>query len=333
MSEWSFSKGLHDLGNGCWGYILPDGSWGYSNAGLIEDGGKTLLVDTLFDLKLTGEMLDTMRRAVPAAKQIETLVNTHANGDHTYGNQLVEGARILTTANADTDMGHSPPDRVADMLDQSQEWGEGGAFMRKVLGAFEFRGITLTRATDTFEGALDLSVGNKAVRLVDVGPAHTRSDVLVHVPDDRIVFTGDILFADAHPAIWAGPVRNWIAACDLILSWDVDVIVPGHGPIVGKAAVRDFKAYLEYIWFETSKRYEAGMHWRDAAFDIALGEFSHWRDAERMIVNVMAIWGELSGTRPEVPPQELWTLMARYFKSHEERRVAACGCAEPGHCH
>src|SRR4029453_10746080 len=73
------------------------GGWGWSNAGLVVDGDSTLLVDTLFDLKLTGEMLAEMKRRVPAAGTIDTLVNTHANGDHTFGNQLAQGARIVAS--------------------------------------------------------------------------------------------------------------------------------------------------------------------------------------------------------------------------------------------
>ena len=97
MSKWQYTKGLHDLGNGCLAYLQPDGGWGWSNAGLIVDGGENLLVDTLFDLELTREMLDQMRDKVPSASKIKTLVNTHANGDHTFGNQLVAGAEIITT--------------------------------------------------------------------------------------------------------------------------------------------------------------------------------------------------------------------------------------------
>ncbi|MDB5430819.1 MAG: fold metallo-hydrolase [Caulobacter sp.] len=336
MADWAFNKGLENLGNGCWGYILPDGSWGYSNAGLIEDSGETLLVDTLFDLKLTAEMLQTMRDAVPSAKRIGTLVNTHSNGDHTFGNELLKGSRILTTSSIDADIEHVLPSTLADMLDRWQEWGEGGAFMKQMFGPFEFRGITLTHATETFEGAMNLKVGDKDVRLIDVGPAHTKSDILVHVPADKVVYTGDILFAGAHPAIWAGPVANWIKACDLILSWDVDTIVPGHGPIVGKQAVREFKAYLQYVWDETKKRYDAGMTCLDAAFDIAMGDFDNWGDAERMVPNVMEIWGELSGTRPAVTREELWGLMARYYKQRGARReaaTAACGCGDVNHRH
>ena len=97
MARWQFTKGLHDIGNDCYAYLQPDGGWGWSNAGLIVDGKENLLVDTLFDLRLTREMLDAMRDAVPAARSIRTLVNTHSNGDHTFGNQLVDGAEIITT--------------------------------------------------------------------------------------------------------------------------------------------------------------------------------------------------------------------------------------------
>src|SRR5579885_3409535 len=107
MSDrWRYTKGLHDLGNSVYAYLQPDGSWGWSNAGLITDGGQSLLVDTLFDLKLTREMLDAMRRATPAAARIGTLLNTHSNGDHTYGNQLVEGAEIVASSACAEEMRH-----------------------------------------------------------------------------------------------------------------------------------------------------------------------------------------------------------------------------------
>jgi cyclase len=77
--------------------LQPDGSWGWSNAGLITDGEASLLIGTLFDLQLTQEMLDTMHRSVHAASHIDMVVNTHANGDHCYGNQLVADAQIIAS--------------------------------------------------------------------------------------------------------------------------------------------------------------------------------------------------------------------------------------------
>ncbi len=76
-----YTKGAHQVADRVWAYIQPDGGWDRSNAGLIasRDGATSLLVDTLFDLTLTGEMLDALRRATPAAERIGTVVNTHAN--------------------------------------------------------------------------------------------------------------------------------------------------------------------------------------------------------------------------------------------------------------
>src|SRR5262249_31147077 len=71
--RWAYTQGLHDLGNATYAYLQPDGGWGWSNAGLIVDGDEALLIDTLFDLRLTGEMLDTMRRQAPAARHIGTV--------------------------------------------------------------------------------------------------------------------------------------------------------------------------------------------------------------------------------------------------------------------
>src|SRR5260370_7737799 len=81
MSKWSYTKGLHDLGNSVYAYLQPDGTWGWSNAGLITDGEASLLVDTLFDLKLTQEMLNTIRPSVPSTTRIHIVVNTPATVD------------------------------------------------------------------------------------------------------------------------------------------------------------------------------------------------------------------------------------------------------------
>ncbi len=97
MSNWKYTKGLHDLGNSVYAYLVPNGSWGWSNAGMITDGEASLLVDTLFDLPLTQEMLDTMRKLIPAASHIDMVVNSHANGDHCYGNELVSDSRIIAS--------------------------------------------------------------------------------------------------------------------------------------------------------------------------------------------------------------------------------------------
>jgi cyclase len=284
----AYVKGLQEVGDGLYAYLQPDGGWGWSNAGLVADGESTLLVDTLYDLELTEQMLQAMRRAVPAAARIDTLVNTHANGDHCYGNQLVEGARILASERTAEEMPELPPAAMAALLEQAPAMGELGAFFQRCFGAFDFKGIELALPDQTFNGELALNVGDRALTLIEVGPAHTRGDTLVHAVDDGVLFSGDILFSRAHPIAWAGPVSNWIAACDRILELNVEVIVPGHGPLAGLDAVRELKAYFEYL-------HEAeGMTPLQAARSISLQRWADWGEPERVVVNIASIYGELS---------------------------------------
>jgi glyoxylase-like metal-dependent hydrolase (beta-lactamase superfamily II) len=161
--RWQYAKGLQDLGGGSFAWLQPDGSWGWSNAGLVTDGEASLLVDTLFDLGLTGEMLAAMRDASPAAHAIDVLVNTHANGDHCFGNELVEGAVIVASTACAEEMGEVPPAMLAALVQNADELGAGGAFFREVFGAFHFDGIALTPPTETFEGRQMRRVGDKDV--------------------------------------------------------------------------------------------------------------------------------------------------------------------------
>jgi cyclase len=310
MANWRYTKGLHDIGNGLWAYLQPDGSWGWSNAGLIVDGEQTLLVDTLFDLKLTAEMLADMRRSVPATAHIGTLVNTHANGDHTFGNQLVDGAEIIATLGTQDEMHEDHPARYHTLMANAHQLGRGAQFLAELFKPFDFTGITVTKPHRTFSGEIDLKVGDKAIRLIEVGPAHTKGDTLVHIPDEKVVFTGDILFNGGTPIAWAGPVSNWIRACDRILAMDVDVVVPGHGPIADKQAVRDMRSYLEFVTDETRKRYDKGMSAREAAFDITLGRFAEWGDAERVVVTVRTLFEDFKGERIEPDIMELFEQMS-----------------------
>ena len=321
MAKWQYTKGLHELGNGLYAWLLPDGGWCWSNAGLIVDGDRTLLVDTLFDLHMTGEMLDAMRDAVPAAKRIGTLVNTHANADHTWGNQLVREAEIIASTGCAEEFDHFTPELFLGLLGQADEPGALGEFLKHCFSPFDVRGVELTPPTTTFSDEKTLQVGDKTVHLYNVGPAHTRGDVLVHVPADRTVFTGDILFVGGHPVIWDGPIDNWRKACDRLLALDVDVIVPGHGPISGKDEVRRFRGYLDEIEYETRKRFDAGMDELTAAKDIALANYEDWNDAERVFANVASLYREFRGipAGEGMTPVEVFAGMADLFKHQQAK--------------
>jgi glyoxylase-like metal-dependent hydrolase (beta-lactamase superfamily II) len=306
-----FTKGLHDLGNGAYAYLQPDGSWGWSNAGLVVDSGESLLVDTLFDLKLTTEMLQVMKAVEPrAAARIKTLVNTHSNGDHCNGNELVSGAEIIASRATAEEMKREGPQRLAAFKKSAAQMGKAGAFFADIFRPFDFEGITQTLPTLTFEGRMNRMVGNKKVELIQVGPAHTEGDVLAYVPENKTIFTGDILFIGGHPIIWAGPVANWIAACQLMLDMDLETVVPGHGPVTDMKGVAAVKNYLEYITDEARKRFDAGMSASEAARDISLADYSAWGDAERIVVNVATLYREFSADKKPLNVVELFELMA-----------------------
>ncbi len=289
----AYSRGLHELGDSLYAYLQPDGGWGLSNAGLVCDGEYSLLVDTLVDLRLTEEMLTEMRRAEPAAARIDTLVNTHANGDHCYGNQLVRDARIIASARTAAEMSELPPEALATLIEQAPNMGEVGAFFLDCFGAFDFNGIEQVLPGETFDGELTLTVGRKEVQLIEVGPAHTRGDTLALLPAERILFSGDILFHGGHPIAWAGPVSNWIAACDRILGMEVDLIVPGHGPLADKHAVSELKSYFEYLYEQARVRHAEGMTPVQAARSISLDRWAQWGESERLAVNLATIYAEL----------------------------------------
>ena len=291
-----FNKGLSDLGNNIYCYLQPDGGWGWSNAGLIADGDESLIVDTLFDEDLTLEMLDSMKSAEPKGmKNIRALINSHSNGDHCNGNNCVDTEEVISSEATLEEMSHESPEMMAALLKQAPEMGTLGKYFLECFGSFNFEGVTKRLPNTTFTGETQRQVGDKIVELIEVGPAHTNGDVLVHVPSDKVVFTGDILFIEGHPILWAGPVKNWINACDRIISMEVDFVVPGHGPVTDNRGVKAVRDYLVYIDTESRKRFESGMSALEAAKEIDLDLFSTWGDEERIAVNVNSLYREYKG--------------------------------------
>ncbi|MZR13442.1 MBL fold metallo-hydrolase [Maritimibacter sp. DP07] len=311
MRNWKNQKGLQEVANGVWAYLQPDGSWGWSNAGIIADGEANLLVDTLFDLKYTREMLDDIKANVPGGDKIGILVNTHADGDHTFGNQLVKGARIIGTEGTVSDFDRFDPAFLDQVMKDPGQFGRAGAFMAECFRPFDFSDIELTPPTETFRDRMTIKVGDKTVELIEVGPAHSLGDALIYVPEDKVVYTGDILFNEGTPIAWYGPIARWVNACNIILDMDVDVVVPGHGPIATKEDVRRMRDYLLDVTEMARPLYEQGMDFLDAAYKIDLGEYRDWPDAERVIVTMRTLFDdfEAADERPVHVPVPFFEMM------------------------
>ena len=131
-----------------------------------------------------------------------------------------------------------------------------------------------------------------------------------------MVFTGDLLFIEGTPIMWAGPVSSWLAACERIIALGARVLIPGHGPATDESGVRDVERYLEYVRDEATARHAAGMDARAAADDIDLSDFRDWGDPERIVVNVDSVYRELDPAHPVASPVELFVAMAAWSRRH-----------------
>ncbi len=191
---------------------------------------------------------------------------------------------------------------------------EVGDYLRAAFGPFDFDGIRVAPPTRTFSGTERIDLGGRSVELIEVGPAHTTGDVIVWVPDERVVFTGDILFIEGTPIMWSGPTAGWIAACDLIAALEPAVIVPGHGPLADVEGVRTVSQYLRTVEEGTRSRWAAGLTpeeaTRDLHHELLATAFGRWRDHERLAVNVETVWAGLEPGHIRPSVHELFVRMA-----------------------
>ena len=289
---------LVEVSEGIHVWLAPNGSWGMSNAGLVLDETESMIVDTMFDLNLTRSMLSAMASVEPLiSESVNVLVNTHANGDHCHGNELIPTERVIASEETASEMNELPPEVLFAMVERFKGDSSAlGQYIQRAFGGFDFSNITMRLPTETFTNEMSLTVGNVDVELYEVGPAHTRGDVIAYIPSRGVVFTGDILFYHETPIMWSGPVNNWIAACELIASFDA-ITVPGHGPITDSRGALEMRDYWIMLRDETKERFDGGLSVFDAAHDIDLGPYAGWGGSERVFLNVNSLYREFGSDR------------------------------------
>ena len=191
---------------------------------------------------MTRDMLAGLRPATDD-HPIRTVVNTRANGDHWFGDELVTGAEIIASCETAEEIAGNGPGLILGLLDQEGPAGTSpGTSSRRSTSSRSRR-----RPPSTCEGELTLDLGGTEVRVINLGPAHIRSDSVVLVPEQRTLFTGDLLFICGTPTSWAGPISKWIRACEFMLGCGADIVVPGHGPVTGQDGIRGVLDCLRWI--------------------------------------------------------------------------------------
>src|ERR1700757_3461191 len=308
-----YTRGLHEVADRVWAWMLPDGGYGWSNAGLIAGDGASLLVDTLFDLPLTHEMLAAMAPVTDRAPITDALI-THSNGDHTHGNQLLDASvRVIAAEGTAEEIAHGMPPEMLAMTQTANLGPVATGYLRERFGPFDFGGITVRNADQTFDDRLIIEVGGREVHLLNLGPAHTAADSVVHVPDAGLLFAGDLLFIGCTPIVWAGPIANWVAACDSMIALDAPTVVPGHGPVTHPDGIRAVRGYLAHVAEQAEVAYRKGLSWSEAADTIDLGEYATWLDAERVVVNVYQRYRELDPATPALEVLALLVMQADWL--------------------
>lgn len=323
----TFDGGLTEVGEGTWAWVQPNGGLGESNAGVVVGDGESLLIDTLWDERLTRAMLMAMERPTSAAP-IRQLVNTHGDGDHWYGNGLLPiPATITASAPAIAQMRAEPPSLLTRMAPVASAAGllgripmiPAGASLRglgafnALTGHYDFKGSHPRLPDRQFSEAAVLDVGGRRVELEYVGPAHTVGDSLVWVPDAKICFAGDILFSGVTPIMWAGPVGNWLAALDRIEEREPEVVVGGHGPVAGLAeirAIRDYWSFLRAEVVAAGPKPDVAALAERIIHSPGYEPFSGWDGRERTLVNVARIAATESGGPSEIGTPERIKLIA-----------------------
>ena len=148
--------------------------------------------------------------------------------------------------------------------------------------------------------------------MIHVGPCHRVGDTIVHVPAERVVFAGDVVFRQCTPMGWQGTSAKWLQALDLILWLDPEVIVPGHGPLCGIEGAMDAKAYLEYVCEESRRCFGQGLNALEAAKRIEFGPYREWRSPARLFANVESAYKEFRNELVHTPSDAASTFDSIY---------------------
>jgi cyclase len=273
-----------EVGDGLFAYVQPDGSWWINNTGFLVDDDRVVAIDTCSTERRTRGFLEAI--AAVTSKPVRTLVNTHHHGDHTNGNSMVAGGATI--------IGHH--------VTREEVLGSRIGGLDAVFGPVEWGDLTPTPPTVTFSDRLDVHVAGRRVELIHlVDAAHTRSDVVAWLADERLLYAGDLVFNGGTPFVVMGSVAGSLAAIDALRALGATTIVPGHGAVCGPEALDRVEAYLRFVTELAASAKAAGETPLDAARQADLGEFAELLDAERIVGNLHRAYAELDGIEPGAP--------------------------------
>lgn len=278
---WTFNK----IADGVYHAIGTGSLVVFSNATIIEGERDVLVVDSHVSPGSAWSLREELKAITP--KPIRWVVNSHYHFDHSHGNQIYgpeveiighEFARAQILAGKSQDsparefyVGNTPQTikglegRLAAATDEKTraQIEEQLAIQRNHL-----EGITAVKPTPptlTLTNTVTLFRGSREIRIMFMGRGHTAGDVVVYLPKERIVATGDLL-VNGTSYMGDAFITDWIQTMEALKGLDFDTILPGHGrPMTGKAALDHWQAYLRDFWSQAQTFHAAGTPWEEAA--------------------------------------------------------------------
>ena len=226
---------LTKLADNVYAYVgVKDASPSHSfaaNAAIVIGRDSVLVIDTLISAKEGERFLTDIRRVTN--KPIKYVVNTHTHLDHALGNCVFAklGATVISH---DADRTFLAT-QGSDILKNAGNYG---------LKPEDMAGTEIVVPTLAFSDQLTIDMGGEDVRLIRTTPSHTAGSLVVYLPSQKLLFSGDILFTDFHPFMVDGDFGGWSKTLDSLLAMEVERIVPGHGPLSSKKDLREMKEYL-----------------------------------------------------------------------------------------
>lgn len=216
-----------------------------SNAGFVVTKDGVLVIDALGSPALARELLAEIRRITPAP--VRYVVLTHYHADHIYGLQAFKDAGATVIAHQ-AGREYLNSETAALRLQTS----------RVELAPAVDAQTRLVPADRWIDGRTTLQLGGLDFVLQPAGPAHTPEDLVVWVPQLKLLFAGDLVFRGRIPFVGQADSGRWITALDTLLAFDARIIVPGHGPASASARAdleltRDYLAYLRKTMGEAAR--------------------------------------------------------------------------------
>jgi len=262
---------LQELAPGVYAYVQPAGGWMVNNCGLITDSsGDAVLVDTTSTEKRNRALLAEV--AGVAARERKIAVNTHHHPDHTYGNGFLPESTTI--------FGH--------------HLCREGVLRAQLKATHELPadyGDLVVRPPDvTFDQDVTLHLDEFQVELLVMGPAHSTNDVGVWLPEQRVMFAGDLAFSGGHPIFLEGSLEGFRSAVRQMRDLGPVALLPGHGPAcrgdeVGKV-LDDLEGYVDWIAELARESFAAGLTPLEAAQKAAGGPYRDWPEGERVVCNL-----------------------------------------------